>query len=125
MQHALEIEPHFAAIAPARRWAHDLLTEAGVEGETLNVMVLLVSEVVTNAVAHAVPPVSLIIHINEERARVEVRDCARELPILKRPPPTQPGGRGVALVDMLATRWGVGYDELDGQLKSVWFELAL
>ena len=125
MQHALEIEPHFAAIAPARRWAHDLLTEAGVEGETLTVMVLLVSEVVTNAVAHAVPPVSLIIHINEERARVEVRDCARELPIIKRPPPTQPGGRGVALVDMLATRWGVGYDELDGQLKSVWFELAL
>lgn len=124
MQHALEIEPHFAAIAPARRWAHDLLSEAGVEDDLLSVLILLVSEVVTNAVAHAVPPVSLIIHVNEERARVEVRDCARDLPIIKHPPPTQPGGRGVALVDMLATRWGVSYDELDGSLKAVWFEVA-
>ena len=124
MQHALEIEPHFAAIAPARRWANDLLTEAGVEGELLSVMILLVSEVVTNAVAHAVPPVSLIIQVDDERARVEVRDCARELPIIKHPPPTQPGGRGVALVDMLATRWGVSYDEIDGSLKSVWFEIV-
>lgn len=124
MTHALEIEPHFAAIAPARRWASDLLMAAGVEGNVLDVMILLVSEVVTNAVAHAVPPVSLIIKVGEERVRVEVRDCARELPIIKHPPPTQPGGRGVALVDMLATDWGVSYDEIDGSLKAVWFEVA-
>jgi hypothetical protein len=37
-------------------------------------------------------------------------------------PPTATGGRGVALVDTLALRWG---SQRAGSGKTVWFELAL
>lgn len=119
------ITPHVAAVAPARRWAHDRLVEAGVEGAALDVLVLLVSETVTNAVAHADPPVHLLVDVDEVRTRVEVTDGARTEPILHRPPPTATGGRGVMFVDELSTRWGTeptDRDEGEGA-KRVWFEL--
>lgn len=124
MKHALAIPPDFAAVAPARRWAARHLQAAGVEGRLLEVLVLLVSEVVTNAVAHATPPVHLRLEISETLARVEVSDRAREVPVIRRPAPTQAGGRGVGLVDLLATRWGVDPADGDGAVKTVWFEIA-
>lgn len=124
MQQQMLIEPDFAAIAPARRWASNHLKDAGVAGQTLDILVLLVSEVVTNAVAHAIPPVALLLAVDAQHVRVEVRDCAREVPIVKYPTASATGGRGIALVDMLATRWGVtSFDDDEDRLKSVWFEV--
>lgn len=125
MKHALAIAHGFNAIAPARRWAAGHLKEAGVDGHLLDVLVLLVSEVVTNAVAHASPPVHMRLEVSDSVARVEVTDQAREVPVIRRPEPTQAGGRGVGLVDQLATRWGVVTSEDDDSLKTVWFEVAL
>ena len=51
------VSPALSAIAPARHWARDRLAEAGVDDGRLDLLVLLVSELVTNAVAHADPPV--------------------------------------------------------------------
>src|SRR6478735_5891717 len=75
------ISPAFSAIAPARHWARDRLTEAGLSDGRLDTAVLLVSELVTNAVAHAHPPVVLRVHVDEERTRVEVTDGAQQLPV--------------------------------------------
>lgn len=125
MKHALAIPPDFGAVAPARRWAAGHLQAAGVRGHLLDVLVLLVSEVVTNAVAHASPPVHLRLEIEGGVARVEVSDRAREVPVVRRPEPTQGGGRGVGLVDMLSTRWGVIESPDEGAPKTVWFEVAL
>ncbi|MGP7959211.1 ATP-binding protein [Sanguibacter sp. A247] len=125
MKHALAIAHGFDAIAPARRWAAGHLKEAGVDGHLLDILVLLVSEVVTNAVAHATPPVLMHLEVSNTVARVEVTDQAREVPVIRRPAPTQGGGRGVGLVDQLATRWGVVSSDDNGYLKTVWFEVAL
>lgn len=125
MQLARTIEPELTAIAPARRWAAEHLEAAGVSGRTLEILVLLVSEVVTNAVTHALPPVTLRLDIAPGLARVEVRDCARDVPVIQRPGPSAEGGRGVGLVDLLATRWGTTQHGGTDALKSVWFELAL
>jgi anti-sigma regulatory factor (Ser/Thr protein kinase) len=111
-----------SAIAPARRWARERLNEAGVEQDRLDLLVLLVSELVTNAVAHADPPVLLRVDVDDERTRVEVTDGARDVPVLKDPPPTALGGRGVMFVDRLASAWGTA-PESGAAVKAVWFEL--
>jgi anti-sigma regulatory factor (Ser/Thr protein kinase) len=116
------VSPSLSAIAPARHWARDRLTEAGVEDGRLDLLVLLVSELVTNAVAHADPPVTLRVHVDHERTRVEVTDGVREVPVVRNPPPTAFGGRGVMFVDRLSSSWGT-CDEDGDAAKAVWFEL--
>ena len=115
------VAPAYSAIAPARHWTRGVLQEAGVTDGPLDTVILLVSELVTNAVAHARPPVILRVDVDAERTRVEVTDGARQdLPIVRNPPPTATGGRGVMFVDRLATRWGT---IRNSGSKAVWFEL--
>ncbi|AEE47779.1 ATP-binding protein [Cellulomonas fimi] len=123
MRAETSLAPALSAVAPARRWARERLVEAGVEPARLEVLVLLVSELVTNAVAHADPPVVLRVDVDDERTRVEVTDGARDEPVLRDPPPTALGGRGVMFVDRLSTRWGTCADEDGVAVKAVWFEL--
>ncbi|HET8931415.1 MAG TPA: ATP-binding protein [Acidimicrobiales bacterium] len=82
---------------------------------------LLTGEVVTNAVQHGTPPLQLLIEIADDAIRVEVHDTNSAHPVPRTPRPTEPGGRGLAIVDALATRWGTRPDD-DG--KAVWFEVA-
>ncbi|WP_461034555.1 ATP-binding protein [Streptomyces mayteni] len=84
--------------------------------------VLLVSELVGNAVQHAgAPAFGLRIRRRRGWIRVEVRDPSRALPCLL---PVREmdvvSGRGLFLVDTLADRWGVDLLPLG---KSVWFEM--
>lgn len=92
-------------------------------GQLADTASLLVSELVTNAVRHALPPISLhITKLGPHRIRVEVADCSARAPQLHRnPDTTAPGGRGLFIVDKLATLWG--YQPV-GDSKIVWFELA-
>ncbi len=53
--------------------------------------------------------------------RVEVADHDPALPVQQHPPAEAVTGRGLLIVDALATRWGVE-PAADG--KTVWFELA-
>ncbi|ACQ82275.1 putative anti-sigma regulatory factor, serine/threonine protein kinase [Beutenbergia cavernae DSM 12333] len=121
MHEERDIESEPAAIAPARHWAEDHFAGAGLAERDRDLLVLLVSEVVTNAVLHAQPPVHLTIDITAERTRVEVTDGARVVPILRNPGPDEFNGRGIALVDAIATTWGTIMHP-DGA-KTVWFEL--
>ncbi|KAB8164611.1 ATP-binding protein [Streptomyces sp. 3MP-14] len=84
--------------------------------------VLLVSELVGNAVQHAgAAEFGLRIRRRRGWVRVEVRDPSRALPALL---PVREmeviSGRGLFLVDTLADRWGV---DLLPHGKSVWFEM--
>ena len=116
------VTPALSAVAPARHWARDRLAEAGVDDGHLDLLVLLVSELVTNAVAHADPPVVLRVDVDDERTRVEVTDGVREVPVVRDPPPTAIGGRGVMFVDRLSSSWGTC--DVEGEAaKAVWFEL--
>lgn len=116
------VTPALSAIAPARHWARERLSEVGIDDGRLDLLVLLVSELVTNAVAHADPPVVLRVHVDEERTRVEVTDGVRDVPVVRAPPPTALGGRGVMFVDRLASSWGTSEEEGEAA-KAVWFEL--
>ena len=98
---------------------------AGLEPDALRVAELLTSELVTNAVKYG--PTGGTIRIRAERDRttlgVIVTDDAHQAPVVCHPRPEQPGGRGMNLVQMLASDWG--FDLHEGNGKSVWFHLPI
>jgi sigma-B regulation protein RsbU (phosphoserine phosphatase) len=108
--------------ATARRTVHEVLTGAGLE-VMLDDALLLVSELVTNAVVHAGTELELHITIGPGRARIEVVDYGPGLPIRQGDPHvTREGGRGIFLLDALAEEWGTRH--FAGG-KSVWFVLGV
>jgi CheY-like chemotaxis protein len=85
---------------------------------------LLVTELVTNAVVHAGTAVELHIALGTGTVRIEVVDhSAGSLPVLLGDPERpREGGRGIYLLDVLAQEWGTRH--FSGG-KSVWFSLAV
>jgi anti-sigma regulatory factor (Ser/Thr protein kinase) len=84
--------------------------------------VLLVDECVTNAVLHGGGECELRVRREPGTLRVEIADASSEPPILLNPGPESERGRGLAIVDRLASRWGS--DQVENG-KIVWFELSL
>lgn len=95
------LEPHLAEVDPARR------------GDAR----LLVTELVTNALRHGHPPISLTIAQHGACLRVDVEDAGAGRP-LRSPAPGADGGWGLLLVEATSDRWGVA----DGSTR-VWFEI--
>lgn len=82
---------------------------------------LLTSELVTNAVEHGAPPIAMQIECNEAIGlKISVTDGSTRAARPQRPGPLEEGGRGLMLVDLLSTEWGI--ELLDGG-KSVWFSI--
>lgn len=86
-------------------------------------VVLLANELVTNAILHTSSQVSLEVDLAEDRIRVAVRDDSPQPPVRRRAPTQSTSGRGLDLVQALATAWGVEWVPDDG--KAVWFEVRL
>jgi len=82
---------------------------------------LLVSEVVSNALVHASSAPRIEAQLGPDTVRVAVYDDDPTLPAHRLPDVERPGGRGLHLLDRLATRWGAEPVEDGG--KVVWFEL--
>ncbi|HEY2564226.1 MAG TPA: ATP-binding protein [Acidimicrobiales bacterium] len=83
-------------------------------------VVLLTSEIVTNAVRRATDAIRVeATLVGDEALRVEATDDHPDLPVRHQPDHHDEGGRGILLVQALALRWGV--DREEGH-KVVWFE---
>jgi anti-sigma regulatory factor (Ser/Thr protein kinase) len=85
---------------------------------------LLTSEVVTNAVVHAGTDMVVTVSVRPRGLRVEVADGSPDAVLLSSSPGSEPepgGGRGLLLVQMMASGWGVEPVETG---KIVWFELT-
>jgi len=89
----------------------------GLDRDRLDTAVLLISELVTNAVLHGTGEIRLMIDVGNGDARFTVCDEGSGTPIV-RPEPGPDGGWGLRLVGQLAVRWGVR----EGRTQ-VWFEL--
>jgi two-component sensor histidine kinase len=83
---------------------------------------LVVTELVTNSVKHAGAAPELTLDWDGARLRVEVFDEGEGRPVRRKADMTATSGRGLALVDAVADRWGV--IERDAG-KAVWAELDL
>ncbi len=86
--------------------------------------VLLVSEVVTNAVLHARTSLAVEVAHQGDVVRVTVSDRSAASPQRRRAGPQAGTGRGLGLLAVLATDWGTGPSE-DPWRKDVWFELPI
>lgn len=84
---------------------------------------LLASEVVTNGIAHTHQPISVHMLWTNDRLRVSVRDASPWLPRVRRASEDDEGGRGLHLIQALASAWGV-IREPYGPGKRVWFEVT-
>lgn len=82
---------------------------------------LVAAELLANAVQHGAAPVRICVGGHADGVRIEVRDGNPRPPVRPAPSTTNMTGRGLALVDAVAARWGVERDPEGGKL--VWAEL--
>jgi anti-sigma regulatory factor (Ser/Thr protein kinase) len=111
------------APAVARGAVRGVCRDLHLDPSLARILLLLVSEVVTNAVVHsrapADAPVVLAVKASDEVVQIAVTDGGDGF-TPKRRDPTQLGrGYGLYLLDRVASRWGI--DRSGG--ARVWFEL--
>lgn len=92
--------------------------------EAMEDVLLLVSEVVTNACLHGGGPRELVLRHSALGLRVEVSDDSPEPP-RRRPPGdrTRPGGHGLIVLERLARSWGAEPSGGAFPGKTVWLEV--
>lgn len=119
--------PHTAASALAgRRAVGQDLAARGVADPLREATILVLSELLSNAVKHGRPladgKVRLAWEVSPDGIELEVTDGgAATRPRAAAVPPTETGGRGLAIVGELASEWGVR-DERDA--LTVWARVA-
>ncbi|MEU8828569.1 ATP-binding protein [Streptomyces sp. NPDC048636] len=87
-------------------------------------VLLVVSELVTNACLHAEGPEELRVSSNAKVLRLEVVDLGTGTPAPRTPHRAgRPGGHGMFIVQRLCLDWGV-VRNVEGSGKTVWAELA-
>jgi anti-sigma regulatory factor (Ser/Thr protein kinase) len=108
-----------SAVAGARRTASGVLRGWGLEAMA-DETVLMLDELVTNAVQHSDGPIELRLRVDDETGMLfgEVRDASAVLPTRREAAPSDEDGRGLALITLLAASYG--WARIDGG-KAVWF----
>jgi len=126
VQIAVAADP--AEVGRARRWARSRLHGCGVDPDAplAETLMLVVSELVTNAVVHTGCPAVLRlvfpVGADAERrpVRIEVADSSAQPPQRRCALGEATSGRGLEMVDCLSDRWGW---HPDGAGKRVWCEI--
>ncbi|MFJ8044107.1 ATP-binding protein [Kitasatospora sp. NPDC096147] len=111
-------------VARARAFTADALRDwyPGAGEDTASDVVLLVAELVANAMRHAGGPLSLLLHATADRLRIEVDDPSPTLPTPRRPHrPSLPTGHGLFIVQRTSDAWGA---EPNSRGKTVWAEFT-
>ncbi|HWG73623.1 MAG TPA: SpoIIE family protein phosphatase [Acidimicrobiales bacterium] len=119
----VEIPFRKEAVAEARRLVVDWLCKWGIGSELRDTIVLITSELASNAILYGRAPVMLLLRRGPVSITLEVRDHGKLMPQPQRPAPNDEHGRGLYLVDMCASRWGIRSTSTG---KAVWcsFDLA-
>jgi serine phosphatase RsbU (regulator of sigma subunit)/anti-sigma regulatory factor (Ser/Thr protein kinase) len=106
----------------ARAFCHGVLSTWRVPELKREDIVLVVSELVTNAILHGESAQQLRLRRTSRRVVVEVFDNGRRMPHTRSPDPDAETGRGLHLVTRLADRWGAR--PVHGG-KAVWCEFDI
>jgi anti-sigma regulatory factor (Ser/Thr protein kinase) len=109
------------SVTLARQFAREALS--GVPTKFIQTAELIVSELASNCVVHTGSPFDLQIVRTADEIRIAVTDHEGGDPVLRSPGPTDIRGRGLQIVDMLSSSWGV--DRLREGGKTVWALIAV
>src|SRR4051812_24821584 len=103
----------------ARQYISAALSDSA-DPDLVDLAQLVTTELVTNALLHGGPPITLRVTCRPGRARVEVTDASPVLPEMGLGGEDEMTGRGLALIEALAAGWGAAPA---GNGKVVWCEL--
>ncbi|MGN6609797.1 MAG: ATP-binding protein [Jatrophihabitans sp.] len=119
----VELPVNVRTPAHARRVVRAMLTAWELDAHADDAQ-LVVSELITNVLQHAPSADSLELEVSStaESLRIGLADGSSIKPVVRELTDDQPSGRGMAIVEALASRWGV--EERAGG-KRVWVELDL
>lgn len=121
VRHRLDLQPDTTSPRQARRFVADIMAARG--ADVVDVALLLVTELVTNAVVHAGTRVSVVVDVSDDAVTIRVLDGNPGVVGLTAPAMDElvEGGRGLALVNRLADAWGTEHARTG---KEVWFRLG-
>ena len=108
-----------ARAGQARRFVESVLEDGDLD-HLAYPATMLVSELVANAVLHTGTGIEVVVCPELDRVRVEVHDGSPQLPIRKHYSNMSGTGRGLLLVERMASEWGA---DRTADVKGVWFEL--
>ncbi|MFI6935403.1 SpoIIE family protein phosphatase [Streptomyces sp. NPDC050287] len=117
---AWDVDPTPSAVAEARKNAVGQLATWGL-CDAAFITELVVSELVTNAIRHAKPPIELRL-IHDTSLICEVSDASNTAPHMRRARTYDEGGRGLLLVAQLTQRWGTRPTPTG---KTIWAEQSI
>jgi serine phosphatase RsbU (regulator of sigma subunit)/anti-sigma regulatory factor (Ser/Thr protein kinase) len=117
-----ELPAELTAVRRARDMVRAATTPLGLSEDDVDTVILIVSELVTNALVHGAAPVTLRVRSSASRCYVEVADAARYRPHRRVARETDENGRGLELLQAMSRRWGVR-PQVTG--KVVWAQLDL
>jgi anti-sigma regulatory factor (Ser/Thr protein kinase) len=117
----LNLLPDLGAPAHARQWLRDMLIGFGLPLELLDDTLLVVDELVTNAVIHAATPIVVTLEYEPNMCRCSVRDRCSTGPLPRLVERADGTGRGLRLVNAVATSWGVERSDVG---TTVWVDIA-
>jgi CheY-like chemotaxis protein len=110
-----------ASVARARRFVRSWC-RAWDESAIVESTLLVVSELVTNAITHGGGLSELRLRLTPDVLRIEVLDAGIGSPEVTASHDTDEGGRGLRIVTMISRGWGV--DTGENGSKVIWSELA-
>jgi anti-sigma regulatory factor (Ser/Thr protein kinase) len=118
---SVDLPPEPASATRARVLTRECL-QASCSFDTLDTVSLLVTELVTNVILHARTPMQLTVESSSEHVRICVEDTSTDRPEPQRNGDGALAGRGLVLVERLASSWGVEATPLG---KVVWCEVPV
>jgi anti-sigma regulatory factor (Ser/Thr protein kinase) len=118
----LTLPPAPGCLADLRRWARSWMEQHPTDGVDPDRVVLSMTELVTNSITHGAGPVDVRLNGDSDNVVLNVSDCSELLPRRPETSLNTESGRGIQIMESLATRWGVQAEPGGG--KTVWCEFA-